>query len=293
MSGATVRQRLRAGQRRRAAATRAAFCYVPVLSAALAHVSAALLPALAGPSRDHLSVMESLARHFFEYFDVAPARTAADIETVWRLRFDVYCKELGYEDVAAFPDGMERDSFEDRARHCLVRHKVSGRTAGAFRLLLNRDDHDSPLPFEQVSRGVWHDTPLRPDLLPRSQFGELSRLAVHSDFRRRAGEQGVPVAVAERAADDPDHRSYPLIAMGLFLGASAMAINLDLARVYVMMEPRLARLLRSCGIRFVAIGDVIDYHGQRGPFVIDREALYKGLSPDALVLLEDLRARLA
>lgn len=235
--------------------------------------------------------MEHLAQHFFTYFDLRRALTPDDIDIALRLRYAVYCEELGYEDKHAFPDGRELDPFDSRAAHCYLLHKQSGRTAGCFRLILSPDGV-SPLPFEQVCNGQFHIGPLAPETVSRTKFGEISRLAVHGDFRRRAGEQQSPIGIASDADGNPDSRHYPMVAMGLFLGASALALNLGLERVYVMMEPRLARLLRSCGIVFTQVGDVIDYHGRRGPFVITGEGLHRTLAGNALELLEDMRQRL-
>lgn len=235
--------------------------------------------------------MEHLAQHFFSYFDIRRAQSDDDIDVALRLRYAVYCEELGYEDKHAFPDGREQDRFDQRAQHCFLLHRATGRAAGCFRLILNPPGTD-PLPFEQVCAGTFLPGPLAPDPQHRQIYGEISRLAVHSDFRRRAGEQQSPLGLAAESESDLDSRHYPMVAMGLFLGASALALNLGLDRVYVMMEPRLARLLRSCGIVFTQIGDIIDYHGRRGPFVITGEGLYRTLAGSALELLEDLRERL-
>jgi N-acyl amino acid synthase of PEP-CTERM/exosortase system len=100
------------------------------------------------------------------------------------------------------------------------------------------------------------------------------------------------------AAGEPDdqvggQRRYPLLPMSLFLAAAALAINRGLTQVLVMMEPRLARLLASCGIEFEPIGEVIDYHGRRGPFRITHPSLLAGLPPEGRDLLDAMRARLA
>lgn len=235
--------------------------------------------------------MEHLAQHFFTYFDVRRALTPDEVDVALRLRYAVYCEELGYEDKHAFPDGRERDECDARAAHCYLLHKQTGRAAGCFRLILSPDGNER-FPFERVCRDQFHPGPLSPQTLTRDRFGEISRLAVHSDFRRRAGEQQSPIGIASDADGNPDSRHYPMVAMGLFLGASALALNLGLERVYVMMEPRLARLLRSCGIVFTQVGDVIEYHGRRGPFVITRDGLYQTLPGNAQELLADLRDRL-
>ena len=231
-----------------------------------------------------------MVEHFERYFEVLPAHDAAAREAVYRLRFAVYCQELGYEDPAAFPDGLERDAADDHAVYALLRHRATGRTAACVRLIL--DAPGQRFPFEQVCDGHLDPAQLDAARLDRARSGEISRLAIHQDFRRRRGEWQSPEATGEPDAQTGGQRRYPLLPMSLFLAAAALAINRGLDQVFVMMEPRLARLLSSCGIRFTQVGEVIDYHGQRGPFCITHEALVGGLPPDGQMLLARLRDRL-
>lgn len=232
--------------------------------------------------------MEHLGQHFHRYFDLIPATTADICDRVFQLRYQVYCEELGFEDASAFPDGREKDGVDPHALHCLLVHKPTGLSAGCFRLILC-PDAEYRLPFEiacgeHLDHSEWH-----PRELAYDQFGEISRLAVHQHFRRRNGEHHTPIGVTNGGLHDDAPRQYPLVATGLFLGSTALAIHLGLERVYVMMEPRLGRLLRSCGIVFKQVGEVINYHGQRGPFMITRDLIYQHLPPDARRLMEEFQ----
>lgn len=233
----------------------------------------------------------SLAAYFDEYFEVLPVLTDAARAEVFRLRYAVYCKELGFEDPAAFPDGLERDRFDDDALFMLVRHRASGRSAACVRLVHNRRTPELRYPFEGPCAGRLDKALLDLDTLDRSRCGEISRLAVHADFRRRIGESDSRVG-GERDTPANAPRRYPLLPMGLFLGASALGLNLGLEQAFVMMEPRLARLLSTCGIRFAPVGEVIDHRGLRGPFRIRRDELSESLPPEPQALLASLRERL-
>jgi len=47
-------------------------------------------------------------RHFEAFLaDTEPAR-----QTHYRLRYQVYCRDTGWEDAARFPDQMERDEHD-------------------------------------------------------------------------------------------------------------------------------------------------------------------------------------
>ncbi len=235
----------------------------------------------------------SLREHFDAYFEVVAVKDAEARREVFRLRYAVYCEELAYEDGRVFPDGEERDAFDDDAEFALLRHRATGRAVGCVRLIVNRRRPDLRFPFEHACAGRLDKALLDIDHFDRDHAGEISRLAVHQDFRRRKGEAETP----DGASGEPeDHfggsRRYPLIAMGLFLAATALAMNGGLEQVLVMMEPRLARLLGSCGIRFTLIGEVIDYHGRRGPFRITRAELLANLNPDSAALLAAMIERL-
>jgi len=235
----------------------------------------------------------SLARHFDEYFEIAPVRDQASRDEVFRLRYAVYCQELAYEDPTAFPNGQERDPYDDDSEFALLRHRASGRAAGCVRLIVNSRRPDLRFPFEQVCSGTLHADKLDLQRVDRNTMGEISRLAVHQDFRRRQGEAGSPEGITEPASHIGSDRRYPLVAMGLFLSASALALNRGLDQVVVMMEPRLARLLSGCGIAFTQVGDVIDYHGRRGPFRITRTELLANMQSESEQLLRLLIGALA
>lgn len=229
--------------------------------------------------------------HFARHFEVQPVRDEAARREVYALRFAVYCEELGYEDPSAFPDGLEHDDFDADSEFALLRHRATGRAAGCVRLILS-DDNSRPFPFERVCAGHLDARKLDPSKLDRTHAGEISRLAVHRDFRRRAGELVTPDGVADDPDAAPGARRHPMLAMGLFLAASALGLNRGLDQVLVMMEPRLARLLGSCGIRFTPVGEVIDYHGKRGPYRIRRDELLGALDPNSRALLEHMVERL-
>lgn len=256
-------------------------------------VTPILAPQSAATAATLLNAGASLREHFDAHFDVVAVTSPETRREVFRLRYAVYCEELAYEDASIFPDAEERDAFDDDAEFALLRHRATGRAVGCVRLIVNRRTPDLRFPFEQACAGRLDRTLLDVDSFDRDRAGEISRLAVHQQFRRRKGEAETP----DGASGEPDDhfggsRRYPLIAMGLFLAATALAMNRGLEQVLVMMEPRLARLLGSCGIRFTRIGEVIDYHGRRGPFRITRAELLANLNPDSAALLAAMIERL-
>lgn len=235
-----------------------------------------------------------LTEHFDHYFELLPVRDAETRHEVFRLRYAVYCQELGYEDPAAFPDGMERDEFDaGSSAYALLRHRDSRALVGCVRLILDvQGDADFRFPFERVCAGKLDTVALGLTTAGRARSGEISRLAIHEAFRRRAGEWHTAEGGQPPVDGAPQERRKPLLPMSLFLAATALAMNRGLDQVFVMMEPRLARLLGRSGVRFTQVGDIVDHHGQRGPFRITRPELESSLPPDAAALVQAMQTRL-
>ena len=116
---------------------------------------------------------------FEKYFSLLVADTDTLKEQVFRLRYEVYCKEFGYEPTERFPDGMERDSYDGQSHHVLLVHKSSDLSAGCLRMIpTDPTDPCKPLPFEAHRKAKLDAKRLTELNLPRSSVCEISRLAV-------------------------------------------------------------------------------------------------------------------
>jgi N-acyl amino acid synthase of PEP-CTERM/exosortase system len=237
----------------------------------------------------------SLSQLFHRYFQVIPADSATLRKEVYRIRYEVYCREFKYERATDFPDGLEHDSFDvQRSHHCLLLHRETGLLAGCVRLVTNDPaDLNAPLPFEQGGNVSLKNPDIAAMIEQRSQIGEISRLAVPATFRRRKSDPGSPIG--ELSIPDfsrNERRCFPHIPMGLYLAAAAIGLKMNLDGVFAMMELRLVRHLRRFGIVFEQAGDIIDYHGQRAVFYINRDGLFKHLQPEIRALLDTILADL-
>lgn len=238
-----------------------------------------------------------IKRAFRRYFRIVAADSPPLRDEVFRIRYAVYCEELGYENKDEFPDGKERDTYDDYSRHCLLLHRPSNRYVGCVRLVLPApDDPQSPFPFERVCEGGLYTDIVDPRTLQRERFGEISRLAVVSRFRRRSGEYQSPRALGSEAPDRQrraDRRVTPHVALCLSLAAAATGIACGLTGVFALMEPRLNKRLESFGIRFQQVGDPVEHRGLRTPFFITRDDLYAGLPLVGRALLEAIQEDLS
>ncbi|MCB1859239.1 MAG: PEP-CTERM/exosortase system-associated acyltransferase [Gammaproteobacteria bacterium] len=233
-----------------------------------------------------------LVSPYRDFFKLIPANTEELKHEVFRIRYSVYCADLGWEDSAQFPDRMEIDTFDQQSKHCLLLHRSTNSYAGCVRLVLADPDDTRPaIPLQMHCAESLDTRILDIQSLPRDSFGEISRLAIRKEFRRRAGEEKTPDGMGETlfSLQQTERRRFPHIALGLYLGAASIGLDQGLDSVFAMMEPRLARHLRLTGIQFRQVGEVLDYHGPRAPFHITRDGLFQSLRPELVELLDAIK----
>ncbi|MCH8537170.1 MAG: PEP-CTERM/exosortase system-associated acyltransferase, partial [Alkalimonas sp.] len=211
-------------------------------------------------------------------------------EEVYAIRYQVYCEELGFIDKTFFLRQLEQDDFDLHSVHFLIRHKASGQFAGTVRLILPCDpilQSEQMLPLEYYFKSALHPS-AEESYLSARRCAEVSRLAVRAEFRRRPDEQNkthvstIPL--------EWDIRCFPFISIGLYLAVAAYFVDAnELDSAMALMEPRLARHLSRAGIFFNQVGSVIDFHGQRAPFVVEKASLIANLKDEIRVLFEHIR----
>ncbi len=231
----------------------------------------------------------SIAQAFKHYFDVKLAATKAQKADVYRIRYSVYCQEFGYEPAENFPDGLEFDEYDEHSLHCLITHKSTGMPAGCVRMVPRSES--KVLPLEQFCSEALDNSFIESLNLDTSQMCEISRLAVDSAFRRRSSDHKAHLREFE-ALDysKRERRTFPLIAVAAFLGATALTAAAGRTHVFAMMEPFLPRMLQRSGIFFQCAGKEIDYHGLRAPYFIRTENALSTMKADLKELYELIEA---
>lgn len=198
------------------------------------------------------------------------------IRQLFRLRHHVYCDEFHYEPPQ--PDGREIDDYDDRSWHAVLRYrgasadKPAGQLVGCVRVVYSEPSGGEPeLPFQVHYRNPLFEGAPAPWQFGSKRICEISRLAVHRDFRRRAQEsEAKEGAIAMPEADQV--RTFPLLAAGLFAAAAAIIVHKRKEHIFVMMEPKLHhRLHRKERIRFQQIGEPIEFRGLRAPYYLNAE----------------------
>lgn len=187
---------------------------------------------------------------FKRHLIVVPANSEELLDRVFKLRFQVYCLERGFEDPAGHPDGRERDCDDRRSLHFLVLDRATGDAAGTVRLILPQIGNDLPVLKLTGTRNP------RP-CFPLATTAEVSRFAVARAFRRPLAESW-RLGSTRRAA-------LPLITFGLIQAIVMMSSLGGITHIVAMMEPALLRLLRRMSIEFHPAGGLVEHHGLRQP----------------------------
>ncbi len=233
----------------------------------------------------------SLSDNFDQYFRILVATTPELAHCAYRIRHQVYCDELGWEPCRN--DRLETDSCDPYAISLLLQHKRSQRYAGTARLVIPPPFAPHlPLPFEMhCLDSIYPDT--RHFIQQRrGAFGEISRLAVPLEFRRRTGEANKPFII-DKAFDnhggsfcDAERRHFPNIAIGLYLSAIALVSLCQHSHMFVVVEPRLRRRLGRLGLNFNQWGHTFEFHGTRALYALESEAFSQHLSTEIAALYD-------
>jgi N-acyl amino acid synthase of PEP-CTERM/exosortase system len=210
----------------------------------------------------------SIIDAFNQYFEMVDANTDALKEEVYKLRYQIYCVEKGFEDLESYPDGMEHDEYDKRSSHYLIRHRDTNSYMATTRLVLpDKQDLQKLFPLEVYSH---IDNMALLKTMRRANTAELSRFCVSKQFRRRANEQGLLVTNDEDESrfSRRDKESSAHLTLALFACAIRMSSEHNIHYWYAIMEPALKRLVAALGVHFAEMGSLVDYHGKRIPCMI-------------------------
>jgi N-acyl amino acid synthase of PEP-CTERM/exosortase system len=210
----------------------------------------------------------NLGDSYKQYFKMFPALDAASIEEVFFIRHDVYARELGFEPVR--PDQRETDKYDPQAVHCMVRSThTPAHLVGCARVVrTNPQDLNALLPFENTCKHTLDRSIIDLSKIDRSRIGEVSRLAVMGEFRRRKGEQQQESTLSDQDFGDNKHPRFPYIPVSLYFATVLMAERLGIETLFTLTEPRLAEHFGKLGVDIIPIGGPVEHRGQRVPSML-------------------------
>ena len=232
--------------------------------------------------------------HFNTFLTIHQARDQIQKNRAYNVRHQVYCQEFNFEPLRPGEPELESDAYDAQSAHCLLTHKPTGRAIGCARLVMaDQRAPERPLPFELHCSHSIDKSLFDPDEYLPGQLVEFSRIAVVEKFRRReARSKNSDLATQESVVDERRLSKFPVIPVSLFLALASMQITSQADIGFAMMEPKLARLLRRFGLFFEPVGEPIDYHGWRSPFIIRRDKLLRNLKPEVRKLFDNVHGAL-
>lgn len=190
---------------------------------------------------------------------VALADTQASRRLHHRLRYQVYCQKLGYEDPGKFPDGEERDHYDEHAVQFVAYDVRREDWVGTLRLV---PPEPSGLPLTSLT-GLAANVV---QLVNQRRVAEISRMCV------------LPSAPgADRLASNDDFSSSAMIFFALVRASVAYAFWHGYDHLAFLTTVSLSRLLGRVGIADQPAGEGCDHRGQRFPRIADVAHLYRSL----------------
>jgi N-acyl amino acid synthase of PEP-CTERM/exosortase system len=223
-------------------------------------------------------LLSSLVEIYNDIFEVVPADTSDLRDECYRVWYQVYCVENAFLRAEDNRDSREIDAYDKRSMLGLLRYRKTGASVGTIRLVLpEKDGAALSLPMYRVCSAA--GLPVS-ELLPLDGTVEISRFAISKQFRQRAGDAlyGRVYQPAELAHDD--RRMIPHMTLGLMGLALMLSRDRGLVHACAIMEPALIRLLARLGIRWRAVGPLIEYHGLRQPCIARIDELLANLETE-------------
>jgi len=190
----------------------------------------------------------------------------------FRIRYQVYCLETGYEDPSDFPDKIESDEFDPISAHFIVRARATGDWIAAMRLVIAPL---ADLPLNKLTT-LDHDQLIHHTRTHSlSQFGrcaEVSRLCVVSQYRRRTHERNVPHQIPWNPDEEiennaSERRKAPWLMLALLHSARIYSEEQDIAFWFFLTTTSLARIIKGLGMKLDQTGPACEHRGARYPYV--------------------------
>ncbi|CAH1189434.1 N-acyl amino acid synthase of PEP-CTERM/exosortase system [Candidatus Nitrotoga sp. BS] len=188
-----------------------------------------------------------MSQNSYEY-EVVLADTEESKQIHYQLRYQIYCLEKGFLKVENPEEEMEKDLYDDKSIHFLV--KSGNRWIGTFRLVI---DQLGGLPFYKVS------VPDSPQFTQyKLKVAEFSRLGILRPFQKLNDAQ----SLHESACKESVIMLKVLHAARDYCRANSMDFIIFLCRRSI------TRVLKQLELQAQTIGPAIFHYGPRIPFAI-------------------------
>ncbi|HNR14500.1 MAG TPA: PEP-CTERM/exosortase system-associated acyltransferase [Thermodesulfobacteriota bacterium] len=190
-------------------------------------------------------------------------------KATYRLRYQVFVEEYGFEAHEDHPSGYETDSYEDHSIHFAALDDED-KVVGTIRLVL---PSANGLPIAHAVSSLMTDCMSDQG----TGIAEISRLAVDKTCRRRQEDglfgvesyllesEGGILPDTEPVPENHGRRRRPVIILGLFRIMYYASKQRDISHWYMIGEKKLYCALKKYGFSFRQLGAPLEYHGIRIP----------------------------
>lgn len=222
---------------------------------------------------------------YYKTFELLHAHTDELKGRAYRLRHKVYCEEHGYECPVESGSYIERDEYDDRAEHFLLKHRVSHEIVGSLRVILPNDER----PGESFPAQKLCDHPLLKFDSRALKLCEISRFCMAPRFRKRAGDGKFLSAYCEQdevqvSVDGKTkniRRQIPYAQAALLQGAFEAAMHAQIMDCIWMVEPEHMDSLQKIGFPYRVLGPQIKAHGGLQPLIFNIKHVLDTMRRDA------------
>jgi N-acyl amino acid synthase of PEP-CTERM/exosortase system len=194
-------------------------------------------------------------------------------EEIYKLRYDVYVSEFGFEKKEDHPLGLEKDIYDPYSVELAAIEQIDENTQkviGTIRLILHSENG---FPIENVV-----PTDFKGEKPPIEKIAEISRLTINKDYRRRQGDGLFGVESYLKVSEGgtlPNRgrtrkkiiRIQPFLILGLFKELYHVSKKLGITHWYMITEKKLWYALKRFNLIFRQIGEPVYYHGLRIPYL--------------------------
>ena len=199
-------------------------------------------------------------------FQTVLCDTAESRSIHYQIRYQVYCKETGFEDPGEFVDKKEKDSLDGNSVHFAVRDPANGNWIAAMRLVLAGNG-------KMPSEGLCNLAPV-PEVpsKKRQQMVEFSRLCVLESHRRHNRDRSQVRIIDGKSGEvskTVPHPRYPEILLSFIRATFAWSRDNDVRHCYFLINRALARTLQRLNLELTPVGDSCEHRGIRTPYLVD------------------------
>lgn len=198
-----------------------------------------------------------------------------EIESIYYLRYQVYCEECNFIKPQDYPDCKEQDKYDKDALQFLARDKYW--VIGSARMIPGSAPGGLPIEGHCPGLNLFNG-------LNRENTAEISRLIISKDYRRRK-EDGLYYTPEYNAgtkagqADSPIRR-IRIMTFGLYRELYQESKRRHITHWFALMTKALWALLNMHGFIFRPLGPAVDFYGPVIPYIGNIEEIeasfYKG-----------------